>query len=151
MLLDTEHLTVRRYRESDAPALHALLSDPEVMRCLEPPYSRDQTERFLRQAGLCDPPLVYAVTRKRDGALIGQLIWHPWDENAMELGWLLRRDQWGKGFAGELTEAALTLTRRDVVLECCPEQRATRHIARRYGFVLADERDGLLVYRRQGK
>ena len=151
MLVETKRLLVRRFAASDAPALHALLSDPEVMRYLEPPYSREQTERFLRQAGLCEPPLVYAVTQKRGGALIGQLIWHPWDENAMELGWLLRRDQWGKGFAGELTEAALTLTRRDVVLECCPEQRATRHIALRFGFVLAEGRDGLLVYRRQGK
>ena len=147
MELETPRLLVRDLMEDDAPALHAVLSDPEVMRCLEPPFTPAQTRDFIRRAGLCNPPLVYAVIEKRSGALIGHLIWHPWDEGAMELGWVLRRDRWGRGYASELTEALLARADRDLVLECSPQQTATRHIAARFGFVRTGTNGELEVYR----
>ena len=117
------------------------------MRWIEAPYDLEHTVRFLHHAGLCFAPLVYAVTEKASGSLIGQLIWHPWDENSMELGWILRRDRWGRGLASELTEAMLQETDRDVVLECVPEQATTIHIAERFGFTL-EEKGTLLRYRK---
>ena len=54
-------LTIRRLRPSDAEALYRILSDRQVMRYLEPPYDRLQTEQFLREAGLAEPPLVYGT------------------------------------------------------------------------------------------
>ena len=93
-----------------------------------------------------DPPLIYAVIEKESGALIGQLIWHPWDENSMELGWILRRDRWGRGVASELTAAMLKETDGDVVLECAPGQTVTERIAVRFGFSL-EESGALLRYR----
>lgn len=45
-------LQVRRMTEADLEPLHRLLSDPEVMRYLEPPFSREQTRAFLDRAGL---------------------------------------------------------------------------------------------------
>lgn len=147
LYLESPRLLVRPFTEEDAPALHAVLSDPAVMRWIEPPFTPAQTAAFLREAGLCRPPRVYAVVRKDGGGLIGHLIWHPWDETAMELGWILRRDCWGQGFARELTEAVLARSEGDVVIECCPEQAATRRLAERFGFRLTGERDGLVVYR----
>ena len=38
-------LTIRRLRPSDAEALYRILSDRQVMRYLEPPYDRLQTEQ----------------------------------------------------------------------------------------------------------
>ena len=127
--------------------LYAVLSDPEVMRYIETPFSYEQTAAFLRENGLCHPPRVYAVVWKDSGALIGQLIWHPWDETATELGWILRRDHWGRGAAGEMTDALLRDTDKDIIIECASEQMATRHIAERRGFKLTGETDGLLIYR----
>ena len=40
-------LSIRRMRKEDLGWLYRLLSDPEVMRWLEPPYSMEQTEAFL--------------------------------------------------------------------------------------------------------
>lgn len=54
-------VTIRRMQSSDVEALYRLLSDPMVMRYLESPYDRAQTETFLCRAGLAEPPLVYAV------------------------------------------------------------------------------------------
>ena len=36
----TVNITIRNMRPGDADALYRLLSDPEVMRYLEPPYDR---------------------------------------------------------------------------------------------------------------
>ena len=54
-------LQVRRMTEADLEPLHRLLSDPEVMRYLEPPFSREQTRAFLERAGLTPEPLILAV------------------------------------------------------------------------------------------
>lgn len=148
MLLETDRLLVRRFLPEDAEALHAVLSDPEVMRYLEPPFTPEQTEAFLLKAGLCEPPLLWAVVRKRTNELIGHLIWHPWDDTAMELGWVLRRDYWGRGLARELTEALLEKSVLDVVIECSPEQAATRHLAELFGFIPVSEGQALTVWRR---
>ena len=60
--------------EADLEPLHRLLSDPEVMRYLEPPFSREQTRAFLERAGLTPEPLILAVD---DGGFAGYVIWHP--------------------------------------------------------------------------
>lgn len=66
------NITIRNMRPGDADALYRLLSDPEVMRYLEPPYDRVQAEAFLHHAGLSEPPLVYAV--EENGSFIGYVI-----------------------------------------------------------------------------
>ena len=80
-------LRIRRMRESDADALFRLLSDPEVMRCLEPPFDRAQTEAFLRDAGLAEPPRIYAA--EDGGRFLGYVILHPYGPDSLELGWVL--------------------------------------------------------------
>ena len=79
-------LRARRMTEADLEPLHRLLSDPEVMRYLEPPFSREQTRAFLERAGLTPEPLILAVD---DGGFAGYVIWHPYDDVSMELGWVL--------------------------------------------------------------
>ena len=95
-------LTIRRLRPSDAEALYRILSDRQVMRYLEPPYDRLQTEQFLREAGLAEPPLVYGA--EEGGRLLGYVIYHAYDPDSMELGWVLSPDCWGKGYASRLTD-----------------------------------------------
>ena len=151
MLTETDRLLVRPFAEDDAAALHEILSEPLVMRHIEAPFSAEQTRSFLREYGLCRPPRVYAVIRKSDGTLIGQLILHPWDEAATELGWILRRDCWGRGYAGELTEAIIAEADRDLVIECSPAQSATMHIAEKHGFRPCGESGELLVFRYRTK
>ena len=123
-------LTIRRLRPSDAEALYRILSDRQVMRYLEPPYDRLQTEQFLREAGLSEPPLVYGT--EEDGRLLGYVIYHAYDPDSMELGWVLSPDCWGKGYASRLTDRLVELAHRagkTAVIECVPEQtdRARRY------------------------
>ncbi len=148
----TPRFRVRPFRREDEGALHRLLSDPAVMRWLEPPYCLAQTQCFLLRAGLCQPPLVYAAELLSTGGIIGYIIYHPYTSpSEYELGWVLDKTCWGRGMASELTEGMLCQARRQglhsVVLECLPQNAATRCIAAHFGFSFAGIQQGLEQYR----
>ena len=153
MPLQTDRCLIRPFEPGDADALHALLSDPAVMQYIEPVYTREQTAAFLREAGLCQPPLVYALEWKETGKLIGQVIFHPYEGSDYEIGWLLCPAFWGKGIASEVTRAltayAAGLGAEGCVVECDPRQEATKRIAQKCGFVQQGIRDELCLYRWQ--
>ena len=138
-------------RREDLDELYVLLSDEAVMRWLEPPFSRAQTEDFLERAGLSEPPLVYAA-ENAEGEFLGYAIYHDYDEHSREIGWVLKPAFWHKGCADEMTVLLTALARRegkDAVIECVPEQTVSAHIARRHGFSCKGSANGLDIYRRQ--
>ena len=150
MDLKTKHLLIRELTMADLDDLYAILSDPEAMRFIEPPYTRQQTAAFITENSRSEVPLVYGVESLETGSLIGHLIWHPFDSEAYELGWILDRTYWGRGYAAELTRALVDLAKqelRDVVIQCTPEQLAARHIAEKFGFFFLGVENGLCMYR----
>ena len=149
ILAENVRLRLRTMRRGDLEELYALLSDAEVMHWLEPPFTREQTERFLQQAGLSDPPLIYAA-ENAEGEFLGYAIYHDYDDHSRELGWVLKRSAWRKGYADEMTTLLTVLARRegkDAVIECVPEQTVSAHIARRHGFSYEGRADSCDVYR----
>lgn len=142
-------IRVRKMRAGDLGGLYGLLSDPETMRYLEPPFTKEETERFLHSAGLSDPPLILAA-EDGQGRFAGYVIFHPYGEDAMEIGWVLGKEFRGRGYAKELTRllaARAASEGRDAVLECVPEQEVTKHIAGSLGFSYEGRRDGLDIWR----
>ena len=141
-------ITIRKIQPGDADALYRLLSDPAVMRYLEPPFDRAQTEDFLRRAGLAEPPLIYAA--EENGAFIGHVIYHAYDEQSVEIGWVLLPEYWGRGYASALTDRLIDRARQEqksIVIECAPAQAATKRIAIKKGFRACGSCDGLEAYR----
>ena len=65
-------LSIRRMSEKDLGPLTALLADERVMRYLEAPFSPERTQAFLAEAGLCEPPLIWAV--EDDGGFCGYVM-----------------------------------------------------------------------------
>ncbi len=146
--MDTERLHIRRFQEEDLHALHALLSDADVMKYLEAPYTKEMTERFLFQCGISDPPLIYAV-EDREKTFVGYVIYHPYDQDSYEIGWVLHKNQWGKGYASELMQRLIEDARgrtSKLLIECAPAQEITKRIARRHHFTLAEAKDDLELY-----
>lgn len=142
------NLFIRRMTESDLEPLYSLLSDPEVMRFLEPPYTREQVSAF-HQMGLSENPLVYAV--EANGVFVGYVIYHPYEKGSIEIGWVLLPEYWRRGYASELTRQMIDKASKEnktLVIECDPRQEVTKHIAQKFGFTLAGSRDGLDVYER---
>ncbi len=131
MEIYTKRLRIRPFQPSDLEELYELVSDEAVMKYIELPYSREQAAGLLEQALRGDPPFGYAVDDSR-GNFMGYVIYHPYDKDSWELGWLLRADEWHKGYGDELTKVLVSDARgrtRRLVIECSPEQGATRAIA----------------------
>ena len=151
MNLHTPRCVIRRFTEQDAADLFEVLSCDEVMQYIEPPFDLVQTRDFIKEAGLCEPPMVYALVWKANEKVIGHVIFHPYEEDSYEIGWIIGKDHWGKGIASEVTtgliEYAKTLKLRSCIIECDPMQAATIHIAQKHGFRYTGEDDGCSVYR----
>ncbi len=118
------------------------------MKELESPYTRDKTEAFLHQVGIAECPLIYAV-EDRQKNFVGYVIYHPYEANFYEIGWVLHKNQWGKGYASELTSHLIMDAKskaKNLVIECAPSQTVTKRIAQRFHFSFAGCKDGLEVY-----
>ena len=48
MRFETERMMVRSFQEGDLPDLQEILGDAQTMVYMEPPYTLEQTARFLQ-------------------------------------------------------------------------------------------------------
>jgi RimJ/RimL family protein N-acetyltransferase len=119
ILLETERLALRRFREDDADNLFHLDSDPEVMRFLSggTPTPRDVIEtdilpRFLHYDDAWPAFGFWAAIGKASGGFLGWFSFrlsdgaHPREAT---LGFRLRKDAWGRGYASEGARALIRL------------------------------------------
>lgn len=112
--LATARLRLRQFREDDLDAYARITADPEVMRYIGngAPFTRDEAWHSLsyllghwelRGFGL------WAVEEQESGALVGRIgLYRPEGWPGLEVGWLVDRAHWGRGFASEGGLAALT-------------------------------------------
>ena len=107
--LETERLRLRPYAAdgADLDALQAVLGDPVSMRWYPAPFDRDATARWVdRQLEryVTDGTGLLAVEERATGEVIGDCGPSFQDvdgESLLELGWHIRRDRQGQGFATE--------------------------------------------------
>jgi len=152
MIIETERLVVRNISLGDTASLFSIFSDPEVMKHIERPYTYEQTEELMKEAGLSLQPVIYALQIEDTGELIAHVIYHPFSgEDCYEIGWVMAKEWWGKGFAGEITRAFIHKAMRDglrcLVIECDPNQEASKKIALKNGFSYSGRLNNLDVYR----
>ena len=152
--LDTDRLVLRQWAADDTEPMHAIESDPQVMRYLGGPVSMHATrQRLDREAvGLALRGIGrWAVARRDTGELIGRVGVSGADpllpfSPALEIGWWLSRASQGHGFATEAAEAALrygfhTLEVDRIAAFSVPENVASRAVTARLGMVEAGEFD----------
>jgi RimJ/RimL family protein N-acetyltransferase len=110
VILETARLQLREFVPEDATALARVLSDPETMRYYPAPFDRAGVEEWIarnRRRYVLDGHGLWAMILKSSGELIGDcgLTKQNVDgANEIEIGYHVRRDHWGQGYA---TEAAL--------------------------------------------
>ena len=132
MELETARLRLRPFTPADGDGLFAILGDRETM-AYSFPMIRGESDRFLEQSLLRrDPPVGYALEAEGVPGLAGYVLFCPLeDPGTYELGWFLRRDLWGRGYAGEISRTLLdyafdVLGLRQVVGETIDLRRAGR-------------------------
>jgi RimJ/RimL family protein N-acetyltransferase len=137
--LTTERLTLRPLMMSDTPALHAWLSDPEVMRYWStlPHTDIKQTEAWV--LGSLDAMIKgeaqdFAVLL--EDRIIGRVaFWH-----GDEIGFFFDPKMQGQGYAREALRAIAaygfaTLGFKEIRADVDPDNRASLRVLERVGFV----------------
>ena len=109
----TERLQLRMFGPADLDAYAAMSADAEVMRHIGEggPIGRDMAWRgmagFLGHWALRGYGM-WAIEERASASLIGRAGFiTPEGWPGLELGWLLARDAWGRGYATEACVAAL--------------------------------------------
>ena len=151
MELTTERCIIRNMKMEDTDDLYQVLSDASVMMYIEQTFDIERTKYFIQSAGLCEPPLVYAIVWKMTGEVIGHAIFHSFEKSDYEIGWVLNKKYWGIGIADEITKElvkyAKSLGIESCVIECDERQIASKKIAIKNGFVYEDKSDNRERYR----
>ena len=112
IVLETDRLALRQFTEADVDNLVELNSDPEVMRYLGTPPSREATRddiipHHLKIYERLDRLGTWAAQDRSTGEFLGWFHYRPGSGEGMELGYRLRRTTWGKGYATEGSRALI--------------------------------------------
>lgn len=113
--LETSRLRLRDWKETDLVPFGRLNADEQVMRYFPKTLSTEETHRFyqsiiaeLKECGFG----LYAVEAKENKEFIGFIGFHRATFKSdftpcMEIGWRLKKEAWGKGYATEGAAACL--------------------------------------------
>ncbi len=114
-MIETSRLILRSWRESDLAPFAVQNADPEVMRFLGGPLTREDSDAYVRRAethyathGFCK----WAVEAPGVAPLIGGvgLSYVSFEASftpAVEVAWRLHKRFWGEGYATEAAHAAI--------------------------------------------
>lgn len=151
MILTTPRLRLEAFDDGHLDGLNALNSDVEVMRYLSGrPESRAETSALIARVKARWAEQGYSwwtLFERESGGIVGAAcLQHlrrassarPGADAPLEIGWRVRRDRWGRGYA---SEAALAigdwafdaLQPRELLAVCHPGNRASMNVMRRLG------------------
>ncbi|MGB7371842.1 GNAT family N-acetyltransferase [Erythrobacter sp.] len=115
-IITTRRLKLRTWRTSDVAAYHKHSNTEPVMEYLGGVMSRgavDREVRWFQQDNAKHGHTFWAMERERDQALLGFCgivrVREPGTslDGKLEIGWRLRADVWGHGYATEAAEAVI--------------------------------------------
>jgi RimJ/RimL family protein N-acetyltransferase len=144
--IETERLLLREFRAGDESHIHEYASDPEVVRLMIwGPNTPEMTRAFLEGALNAQerwprPGVELAIERKEDHRLIGSIGLRIKDEanRSADIGYVLNRSCWGRGYMTEAARAILDAAFRDLHLHrvwatCDPRNHASYRVMEKIG------------------
>lgn len=146
-VLTTERLILRQLRTSDAEQVFAIRSDRLVMRHVSRPLALTMDDAFtlierITSTVAANDAVQWAMTLKDDDRLIGIIgFWRIIKEHHYaELGYMLARDQWGRGLMSEAIGAVVACGFNVIGLHKVeaitrPTNAASMHALEKNGFV----------------
>lgn len=139
VVIETERLALRHWREDDLDLWLAHLNTPEVRAYLGGVETAEKVaEKFakLERAWAEDGFSFLAVERREDGELLGTCgiaridteCAPPELRGAIQIGWQLRADCWGQGYGTEAAAAVLEMAFERFGLEIVYGQTSERNV-----------------------
>ena len=150
MILETERLYLREIQQTDFSALAEILQDEETMLAYEGAFTNEEVQQWLnRQLKRYqdDGFGLWAVLLKETNQMIGQCGLSMQDANGkqvLEIGYLLNRAYWHKGYASEAAiackEYAFTKLNANEVFSIIRDTNtASQKVALRNGMVIVEQ------------
>ena len=145
-VLESERLVLRPLTLDDAEAMHEFFSDKEAMRYWSsgPHHLLGETRNYVRGNVEGENYLTWAVTED-GGEAFGWVTFVDVRAGVKEIGYNLRRSQWGKGYGSEavarLVEHGFAdLGLRRITADTDPDNAASNALLEKLGF----QREGYL-------
>ena len=147
IMLETDRLRLRMWREDDLDPFAAMCADPDVMRYFPNVLTREKTIKLISMGKACFAThgVFYSPVEIRStGEFIGcagldvhsagSLSFAP----CVDIGWRLKKSAWGKGYATEAARAWLrfgfeTKGYEEIVSFTIPENGPSRQVMVRIG------------------
>jgi RimJ/RimL family protein N-acetyltransferase len=141
-------IELREVRFEDADAVLAWTSDPEVLRHVAwETGDRQRAETFVRAAIASareQPRSVFelAIVELSTGQVVGacRLCVKAWLHRRADIGYILRRDRWGRGYASEAASLLLglgwDLGMHRIEATCHPDNAASARVLEKAGMRL---------------
>jgi RimJ/RimL family protein N-acetyltransferase len=112
VFLETDRLILRRFTDGDASSLVELDSDPEVTRFITggvPEFDGEMLHAWIRQYESWPAYGTFAAVERSSRRFLGWFHLRPkaGHDDEPGLGYRLRRDAWGKGYATEGSRALI--------------------------------------------
>ncbi len=149
--LSSDRIVLREFTRDDFDGVHKYAVDPEVVKFMPwGPNTQSETRRFIEktiQAQVVKPRTSYELAIELDHELIGGcgLTIHSLSDKRAEIGYCIRRVDWGKGVgtevAGELIRFGFNgLKMHRIEAKCDLENIASYKIMEKNGM----QREGIL-------
>lgn len=149
--LSSDRIVLREFTRDDFDGVHNYASDPEVVKYMSwGPNTRSETRRFLErniQAQVVQPRTDYNLAITLNGELIGGcgLTIHSLSDKRAEIGYCIRRVDWGKGVGTEVAALLIRfgfnqLKMHRIEAKCDPDNIASYKIMEKNGM----QREGIL-------
>lgn len=146
IVIETARLVLRQYTFDDIPAMEAVLGDPVAMQWYPAPFDREGVRDWIRRSldrYQHDGHGLWAMVLKSSGEVIGDCgcsIQEVENKNEIEIGYHVRRDLWGNGYATEAARACMEhafnrLGATRVISMIRPENINSRRVAEKNGLV----------------
>jgi RimJ/RimL family protein N-acetyltransferase len=144
VILETSRLRLREFVPQDADALATVLGDPVTMQYYPAPFDQAEIDHWIRRnrARYFDPGFgLWAMVLKGSGELIGDcgcFVRELEGGVEFELGWHVRRDLWGRGYATEAAQYCIgyAFTRvgaERIIALVRPENKSSCRVAEKNG------------------
>ena len=153
--IETERLILRRYRESDIDAIYEIITDKRLSTYIKfPDLTKDEELECIRTWIKEADESKYEkwiIERKSDNTIVGNISVNTVEKkhNYCSVGYAIRYDYWGNGYASEALKAVSDHLLNDIgyyLIECSCNELNTRSskVMEKAGF----KKDGYVANRR---
>ena len=144
MILKTDRLTLRHWRQSDAKCLYHFAKNPNIGPIAGWPPHQSEEDSLNIIKTVFNRKETYAVIKDDIPIGCAELLIHPdthhwWGDDSAELGYWIGQKYWGRGYAGEASQVLIKrafskLGIKQIFATYKPENIPSKRVLEKLGF-----------------